>query len=55
VTGLFRSMGFLARACSPAVAGILFFKVGGTMTFAFAGALLCLPLFLGLALPQPKK
>jgi MFS family permease len=55
VTGLFRSMGFLARACSPAVAGILFFKVGGTITFAFAGALLCLPLILGLALPQPQK
>ncbi len=55
VTGLYRSMGFLARACSPAFAGLLFFQAGGTITFAVAGALLLLPLSLGLALPQPKK
>lgn len=55
VTGLYRSMGFLARACSPAVAGLLFFQVGGTATFAIAGAFLVLPLLLGFALPQPHK
>jgi MFS family permease len=55
VTGIFRSLGFLARACSPAVAGVLFFQLGGTATFAIAGALLCVPLSLGLSLPQPHK
>ncbi len=55
VTGIFRSLGFLARACSPALAGVLFFQLGGTLTFALAGALLCVPLALGLALPAPQK
>lgn len=55
VTGLFRSLGFLARSASPAVAGVLFFQAGGTTTFAVAGALLMVPLALGLALPQPEK
>jgi MFS family permease len=55
VTGIFRSLGFLARACSPAVAGVLFFQVGGTATFALAGALLVVPFALGAALPQPHK
>lgn len=55
ITGIFRSLGFLARACSPAVAGVLFFQVGGTATFAIAGALLCVPFFLGASLPQPHK
>lgn len=55
VTGIFRSLGFLARACSPAVAGLLFFQLGGTLTFAVAGSLLFVPLALGFALPQPSK
>lgn len=55
VNGVYRSLGFLARACSPAVAGILFFKAGGTITFAVAGCLLFVPMALGLALPQPAK
>lgn len=55
VNGLFRSLGFLARAISPAVAGTLFFQAGGTLTFAIAGVGLLLPLGLGLALPQPHK
>ncbi|MBL9216627.1 MAG: MFS transporter [Opitutaceae bacterium] len=55
VTGIFRSLGFLARAASPAVAGVLFFQVGGTVTFAVAGACLFVPFVLGLPLPQPQK
>lgn len=55
VTGIYRSLGFLARACSPALAGLLFFQVGGTVTFAIAGAFLALPFAIGLALPQPQK
>ena len=48
-------MGFLARACSPVVAGILFFRSGGTVTFGVAAAILFVPLFLALRLPQPQK
>lgn len=55
VTGIFRSLGSLARACSPAVAGLLFFQLGGTVTFALAALLLSVPFALGLALPQPHK
>lgn len=55
VTGIFRSLGFLARACSPAVAGVLFFQLGGTSAFALAAALLCVPFAISTALPQPHK
>ena len=55
VTGIFRSLGFLARAASPVVAGFLFFRLGGTFTFVTAGALLVIPFMLGLSLPQPRK
>ncbi len=55
ITGIYRSMGFLARACSPVVAGIIFFKTGGTVTFAVAGFFLLVPVALGLSLPQPTK
>ncbi len=55
VTGIYRSLGFLARAASPVVAGVLFFRAGGTVTFAVAGAFLLVPLFLALPLPQPQK
>jgi MFS family permease len=55
VTGIFRSLGFLARASSPAVAGLLFFHFGGTAAFATAAAILLVPLALGARLPQPAK
>ncbi len=55
VTGIFRSLGFLARASSPAVAGLLFFHFGGTAAFAVAAAILLVPLALGARLPQPAK
>lgn len=55
VMGIYRSMGFLARAASPMIAGLLFFRLGGTFTFAIAAALLTVPLSLGLSLPRPHK
>lgn len=55
VTGIFRSLGFLARACSPIVAGILFFQVGGTAAFTIAAALLGVSFAMSTALPQPHK
>jgi len=55
VTGIFRSLGFLARACSPVIAGVLFFQFGGIAAFAIASLLLCASSLLGSALPQPHK
>lgn len=55
VMGIFRSLGFLARAASPVVAGLLFFQAGGTATFVVGGLGLLIPLILGLSLPQPHK
>ena len=55
VTGIYRSLGFLARAASPVVAGTLFFKAGGTVTFVIGGLLMLVPLYLGLRLPAPHK
>ncbi|HET7534928.1 MAG TPA: MFS transporter, partial [Candidatus Didemnitutus sp.] len=46
VTGIYRSLGFLARACSPVLAGTLFFRAGGTVTFGVAGVFLLVPLFM---------
>jgi MFS family permease len=55
VNGIYRSLGSLARAVSPAIAGLLFFRFHGTITYAAAAAVLLLPLALGWSLPQPKK
>lgn len=55
VTGIFRSLGFLARAISPAVAGLLFFNSGGTITFAGASVILAVAALLGLGLPPPHR
>jgi MFS family permease len=55
VTGIYRSLGFLARSTSPVVAGFLFFRLGGTLTFAIAAAVLTAPLSLGWSLPRPQK
>lgn len=55
VTGIFRSLGFLARAASPVVAGWLFFQAGGIATFVAGGLGLLFPLILGLSLPPPHK
>ena len=54
VMGVYRSLGFLARAISPAAAGFLFFQLGGTLTFGLAAAILAVPLALGFALPRPE-
>ncbi len=55
VTGIYRSLGFLARAASPAVAGFLYFRLHGAWTYGIAGTLLLVPLALGLSLPKPVK
>jgi MFS family permease len=55
VLGIYRSLGFLARALSPAVAGWLFFNSGGTFTFVIASLILFVSAALGIALPRPHK
>lgn len=55
VLGIYRSLGFLARALSPAVAGWLFFNSGGTVTFVIASAILIVSALLGTGLPRPVK
>jgi MFS family permease len=55
VLGIYRSLGFLARALSPAVAGWLFFNSGGTLTFMIAGVILLGSALLGTGLPRPHK
>ncbi|AOS44904.1 Tetracycline resistance protein, class C [Lacunisphaera limnophila] len=55
VLGIYRSLGFLARALSPAVAGWLFFNSGGTVTFVIASLVLLTAAALGTGLPRPAK
>lgn len=55
VLGIYRSLGFLARALSPAVAGWLFFNSGGTVTFVIASIILASAALLGTGLPRPQK
>jgi MFS family permease len=55
VLGVFRSLGSLARAVGPLIAGVIFWWFGSTFTYALGAALLLAPVVLGLALPQPHK
>lgn len=55
VMGIYRALGFLARALSPVVAGILYFTIHGTRTYAVAALILIVPVALAFALPQPRK
>jgi MFS family permease len=55
VLGIYRSLGFLARALSPAVAGWLFFNSGGTTTFVVGSVILLGSALLGSGLPKPVK
>ncbi len=55
VMGVYRGLGFLARALSPALAGILYFTIHGTKTYAVAAFIIAIPAVLALALPPPPK
>jgi MFS family permease len=55
VLGIFRSLSALARAFTPVLAGVLFWRFGSTSVFA-GGAVLCvLALGLSVRLPKPVK
>jgi len=55
VLGIFRSLGALARAVTPVLAGILFFAAGSRVLYLIAAALTIVAWALGKRLPQPKK
>jgi MFS family permease len=55
VLGLFRSLGSLARAVTPVLAGVAFWLWGGGFVFVTAAALAGLALVLALPLPRPGQ
>lgn len=55
VLGVFRSLGSLARAITPVIAGVLFWTCGSGFVFSLAAALSALAWAMALRLPQPNK
>jgi MFS family permease len=55
VLGIFRSLGSLARAITPIIAGVVFFTVGANWLYCIAAALALSSCALSLKLPQPAK
>ena len=55
VLGVFRSLGSLARAIGPLIAGVIFWWYGSLFTYVLSAALLLVPVVDGLRLPQPEK
>jgi MFS family permease len=55
VLGIFRSLGSLARAITPIIAGVVFFTVGANWLYCVAAALALSSCALSLKLPQPAK
>ncbi len=55
VIGIFRSLGSLARAVTPIIAGVVFYTLGAHCLYSVAGALALASCALSLKLPQPAK
>lgn len=55
VLGIFRSLGSLARAITPIVAGAAFWLYGSRSVFVVAAVVTAGAFFLSLALPKPQK
>jgi MFS family permease len=55
VLGIFRSLSSLARAFTPIVAGVVFWRFGSRSVFVGGAALSLLALWLGAGLPKPVK
>ncbi|HEY0947347.1 MAG TPA: MFS transporter [Opitutaceae bacterium] len=55
VLGIFRSLGSLARAVTPIIAGVVFWTVGARTLYVVAALLAGSAWTLSLRLPQPKK
>jgi len=55
VLGIFRSLGALARAVGPFVAGILYWRFSSTAPYAAAAFLCLIPFVLAFWLPEPNR
>jgi MFS family permease len=55
VLGVFRSLGSLARAVGPVVAGIVFWWCDSRFTYMLGAVLLLLPIVLAFRLPRPAR
>jgi MFS family permease len=55
VLGIFRSLGSLARAITPIVAGLIFWSFRGAPVFYLGAALALIALALSRSLPKPQK
>lgn len=55
VLGIFRSLSALARAFTPVLAGVAFWRFGATSVFAAAAVLAAVALVYGAKLPKPVK
>jgi hypothetical protein len=55
VLGIFRSLGSLARAITPVIAGVVFWVFGSTAVFIGGAALSIGALVLSRRLPKPVK
>jgi MFS family permease len=55
VLGIFRSLGALARAFTPVVAGVVFWRFGSTSVFVAGAVMAVVALALAFRLPQPAK
>ncbi|WP_233256650.1 MFS transporter [Opitutus sp. ER46] len=55
VLGIFRSLGSLARAVTPMLAGLVFWRFGSTIVFVVSAGLSLAALGLSLRLPKPVK
>jgi MFS family permease len=55
VLGIFRSLGSLARAFTPMLAGAIFFMFGSTLVFVGAAALTAAALGLSMRLNRPVR
>ncbi len=55
VLGIFRSLSALARAFTPVLAGIVFWRYGGTSVFVGGAVLALVALVLSVKLPKPVK
>lgn len=53
--GIFRSLGSLARAIGPVLAGATYWWFGSRATYAAVALLLLLPFLIGTSLPRPKR
>jgi MFS family permease len=55
VLGIFRSLSALARAFTPVLAGIVFWRYGSARVFVGGAGLTLLAFLLGVRLPKPVK